>query len=126
MLPMFHELGLAFGLSLPGFIQGKLIALAMAAIPVGAISFALYQFLKRHSAAIDAIENPMLHRAMVLAVATILTTVFTALNVPITCTPEVNCLAELDQEKVDLVVKAALGWLTALILHKGKGSSKRK
>lgn len=113
-----------FAAILPAFITTKLFALVMAAIPVGAISFALYQQIKKFSYTVDQIDNAWTHRAVVTGVAFVLTAIGAALNVPIVCPPEVNCLNELTADKVELLVKALLGAGSAFALHAMKGGKK--
>lgn len=109
------------------FLFSKFGQLVMAAIPVGAISFALFQIVKRQSAWIDRLDNPLIKQALVLAVAVVLTAAFSAVGLTIDCVPGENCLALVNEDKIAEFVKAVLGAFTAFALHAVKnGATKRK
>lgn len=118
---MFVSLFLALGF--PSLVKAKLFSLLLAAIPIGAISFALYQFVKRQSVRVDEIANPWVHRSVVAGISFILTAVFAALNVPIVCPEGVNCLSTISQDQIEVVLKALLGAVSAFALHAGKSSA---
>jgi len=110
------------------FLTAKVAQLLLAAIPIGAISFALFQVVKRLSAQVDGIKSPYLKQAAVVLVATLVTAVFGAAGVNIDCVPGENCLALVSQDKLGELLKAALGAFTAFVLHALKNGrpSRRK
>lgn len=119
---MFASLGLAFGLS--GFFSAKLTAFFMAAIPVGAIAFALFQVVKRVSAQVDGLKNPVIKQAIVAGIAFALTAGFAAAGVTIECVPGANCLEQVTQDKLELVLRSLLSAATAFVLHAVKQGRK--
>jgi hypothetical protein len=117
-------LTLFLSFSIGGFLKGKLIALLFAAIPVGAISFGLYQLVKRGTSLVDAIKNPWVHRTAVAVIAFVLTAAFAAVGSEIPCVDGVNCLAELTPDRIEVLIRWALGALSAFALHAVKGAKK--
>lgn len=101
------------------WIQGKLIAFALAAIPIGTIAFLVMQQFKRLSYKVDEL-SPGLKRGAVALIALILTTIGAAAGVPVICEPDVNCLTSLDQSTIEALLKVGLATVTALVIHKGK------
>lgn len=120
------SVSLFLALGLPAFVKAKVFGLLMAALPIGAISFALYQFVKRQAKRVDEIANPWVHRSVVAGISFVLTAVFAALNVPIVCSESVNCLNELSQDQIELLLKGLLGAVSAFVLHAGKASASEK
>jgi hypothetical protein len=104
------------------WIQSHILSLALSAIPVGAISFLLVQWIKRGTTWIDGL-SPTIKRGVVFVIAAALTALGAVLGVPIVCDAGQNCLASLDQNTVQLLLKAALGAVTAFLLHLGKNST---
>lgn len=100
----------------------KLLPFFLSVIPVGAISFAVYQILKRKAEAVDMLKetSPWQHRATVAGIGFILTAVFQMAGGDAGCIEGVNCLHNLTQDKVEFVVKWLLSAGTAHLLHEVK------
>jgi hypothetical protein len=104
------------------FIQIKLVTLFLAAIPVGAIAFLLYQAVKRFTVLVDAIKSPWVHRLAIAGISFVLTAVFAALGLDINCVEGVNCLQELSKDKIEMVLQAGLSAVSAFLIHAGRKS----
>jgi putative copper export protein len=102
----------------------KLMSFAMAAVPVGAISFALFQIVKRQSSLIDGIRNKTVKQIAVVFVAAVLTLVFSSMGLSIDCVAGENCLNLVTQDKIGEVIKWALGSFVAFALHAVKRGRK--
>lgn len=109
-------------ISLGASIKAKVVAVLFSILPIGAVAFALYQLVKRFTTLVDAIKNPWVHRAIVFAIALGLTALGAATGVDISCVEGVNCLNELSQDKIELILKSVLGSVSAFVLHAVKGS----
>lgn len=106
------------------WIQQHVLSLVLSAIPVGAIAFLIVQWIKRGTTWIDGL-NPTIKRGVVFVISAALTALGALLGVPIVCEAGQNCLASLDQNTVQLLLKAALGSLTAFLLYLGKNSTSK-
>lgn len=101
------------------WIREHVIAWVLGAIPIGTIAFLVLQQFKRASTWVDDL-SPWLKRGAVALIAVVLTTLGAAVNVPIVCEVDTNCLATLSQDKIEAIIKVALASLTALIIHNRK------
>lgn len=101
------------------WIREHIISYLVGAIPVGTIAFLVLQQAKRASTFVDDL-TPWLKRAAIALIAVVLTALGAAVNVPIICEVDVNCLDSLSQDKIEALIKVALATVTALIIHKKK------
>lgn len=102
------------------WLQTHLLHWIVGAIPIGTITFAVAQYIKKFNDTIDR-ANPATKRIVfVPAIAAAVTALGAALHVPIVCPPDVNCLTTLDTNTLNAVIQAALGVLVAFITHAGK------
>lgn len=104
------------------FIQIKLVTLFLAAIPVGAIAFLLYQALKRFTVLVDAIKSPWANRLAVAVISFVVTGLAAATGLDITCVEGVNCLQAVTQDHITFVLKSGLGAVSAFLIHAGRKS----
>lgn len=105
------------------WLQNHLLGWAVAALPIGTISFAIGQYVKKLSDRVDQQPAAFKTLALIPAIAAAVTALGATLGVPIICQPDTNCLTALDGSTLDAVVKAGLGWIVALITHAGKNGN---
>lgn len=102
------------------WITTHLLNWLVAAVPIGAISFAVAQYVKKGSNWVDA-QGALFKRFILLPlIAAAVTALGAALHVNIVCDATTNCLTHLDSATIDAAVKAALGVVVAWIAHAGK------
>lgn len=106
------------------WIQTKLFGLLLAAVPVGLIAVVVMQYVKKGSTWVENL-SPMLKRGAVVVIAAALTALGTWLKVPIVCSDGVNCLASLDQQTVEALIKAVFGAVLAMLAHAGKKKAEK-
>lgn len=98
----------------------------IAALPIGAMTFALAQYIKKASDWIDTRPPALKRTVLIPAIAAVLTALGAAMNIPIVCEPDTNCLTQLNGDTLNAAVKAALGVVVAWVVHAGKnGNAKR-
>lgn len=107
-------------------ITSHLLSWLIAALPIGTISFALGQYVKKASDWVDTRPGAFKTVVLIPAIAAVVTASGAALGAPIVCTPDVNCLTALDGHTLDVVVKAGLGWIVALVTHAGKNGNPKR
>lgn len=102
------------------WITQHLTGWLVAALPIGTITFAVGQYVKKASTWVDQ-QNPNAKRLVIIpAIAAAVTALGVALHVPIVCVPDQDCLSQLTGPTLDVLVKGGLGIVVAWITHAGK------
>lgn len=108
------------------WIQSHLISLVLAAIPFGALAFLAVQAIKRFSAILDHTPS-LVKRAVVTVLAAGLTAAGAAMGIDFGCqTDATQCLDNLTQDKIEMVLRFLFAAGSAFILHAGKNAEGKK
>lgn len=99
------------------WLQQHLLTLVVAALPIGLFASLAFQWIKRQSAWVDA-QNPLIKQGAIVLIATLVTTVSSALGAPVVCEEGINCLTQLDQGTLATLIQAALSLGVAKLTHK--------
>ena len=102
------------------WIQEHVLQWAIAALPIGALTLVIGQYIKKLSDTVDQTATGTKRFVIIPIIAAVVTAIGAKLGVPIVCAPDTNCLTALNGSTLDALVKAGLGYLVALIAHAGK------
>lgn len=105
------------------WVKVHVLSWLLGAIPVGAISFALFQWVKKLSGGVDRLPAAVKRYVALPIVAALVTAGGAAVGVNVICDTATNCLSQITQPTLDNLVKGALAVIVAWIAHAGKSGN---
>lgn len=100
-----------------GWLQSWAIAIVVSIIPIGILASLAFQWIKRQSNWVDNL-SPLLKNGAVFIITALVTTVSTVLGVKVVCEEGINCLTQLDEGTLKLLINAALALGVAKLTHR--------